>query len=71
MANPKQKRTPVKPSPRQQSENPSNHRKGAIRLDGEKLKKAITEFQNEPDEKTARRQWKEIEQSIFGVRYDD
>jgi len=35
------------------------------------LKKAIAKFQNEPDEKTARRQSKEIEQSIFGVRYDD
>lgn len=71
MANPKQKRTAVKHSSRQQSEKNSNHPKNAIRLEGEKLKKAIIEIQNEPDEKAARRQWKEIEQSIFGVRYDD
>lgn len=71
MANPKQKRTAVKQSSRQQSEKSSNHRKAAARLEGEQLKKAIGKFQNEPDEKTARRQWKEIEQSIFGVQYDD
>lgn len=70
MANPKQKRTGVKANSRKQSEKRSHHTKTAIRLEGEKLKKAIIEFQNEPDEKAARRQWKGIEQSIFGVRDD-
>lgn len=41
------------------------------RLEGEELKQAVKRMQGEPDEKAARRQWKQIEQSVFGVNYDD
>ena len=41
------------------------------RLEGEPLKQAVKCMQDEPDEKAARRQWKQIEQSVFGVNYDD
>jgi hypothetical protein len=52
-------------------------RRGAVlepkspRLEGEKLKQAVERMQNEPDEKAARRQWEQIERSLFGVNYDD
>ncbi len=39
------------------------------RLEGEELKKAIAEFQNEPNEEFAQRLWQAIERSIFGIRY--
>jgi hypothetical protein len=40
-------------------------------LSRNQLGKAVKKFQNEPDDETARQQWKRIEKSVFGVRYDD
>ena len=57
---------------------PSGHKNRQVgsrntgsRLRGEELKKAVKRLQNDPDEAEARKQWKQIEWSIFGVRYKD
>ena len=36
-----------------------------------KLRKLIREFQSEPDELDAHRQWKRVEKMVFGVDYQD
>jgi len=36
-----------------------------------KLGQMIDEFQAEPDDARAHRQWKEIEKTVFGVEYPD
>jgi hypothetical protein len=41
------------------------------RLLGKNLERAVEEFQSEPDEKKAHEQWKQIEASVFGVRFED
>ncbi|PYY16114.1 MAG: hypothetical protein DMG61_05245 [Acidobacteria bacterium] len=46
-------------------------KKSSSRLRGDELKRAVKKLQNEPDDKIARQQWKRIEQSIFGVRYEN
>jgi hypothetical protein len=38
---------------------------------GKDLELAVGQFQAEPDRKKAHEQWKEIETSIFGVRFED
>jgi len=49
----------------------SRLKKSSSRLRGDELKRAVKKLQNEPDDKIARQQWKRIEQSIFGVRYEN
>jgi hypothetical protein len=39
-------------------------------LRGKALERAVERFQSEPDEKSAHAQWKQIESSVFGVRFE-
>jgi hypothetical protein len=41
------------------------------KLTGKNFEHAVEQFQTEPDEKKAHEQWKQIERSIFGVRFED
>jgi hypothetical protein len=43
--------------------------RGALR--GADLELAVEQFQAEPDGKKAHEQWKQIEASVFGVRFKD
>lgn len=40
-------------------------------LRGKDLESAIERFQAEPDEKKAHERWKGIENSVFGVQFED
>jgi hypothetical protein len=41
------------------------------KLTGKGLERAVEQFQSEPDDKKAHERWKQIETSIFGVRFED
>jgi len=43
----------------------------APKLAGKNLERAVEQFQSEPDEQKAHEQWKQIEASVFGVRFED
>jgi hypothetical protein len=41
------------------------------KLAGKDLERAVDQFQSEPDDEKAHKQWKKIEASVFGVQFED